>query len=202
MSELEIAPWRDTLWKQFRDVKPEFICPKAIAHYNDKGFYSVKFFNNDYNVYPVEEKIEGPQGDTIAPYPKFELVLLSYLIHAKDVPSTGKWISEKDLPGGSTFFQGPHKLPDAPLIKHFGNDASGFVEISKKLGGNKLEYGDASFAFQVLPRISLGSVLWLEDDEFPAGANYLFDSSIEHHLALDVVYALIKCFLRKLLESC
>lgn len=202
MSESQIAPWRDTLWEKLRNVKPEEVCPKAVAQFNKDAFYSVNFMNNEYRVYPVDEKIEGSEGDTIASYPKFELLLLSYLIHAKDIPQSGKWVSEKELPGGSIFFQGPHRLPDSSLIKRFGKDAASFLEIGKKLGGEKLEYGDASLGFHVLPRISLACVLWVEDEEFPARVNYLFDSSTELHLALDVVYALIKSFVRKFLESC
>lgn len=202
MSESQIAPWRDTLWEQLRSGKPEETCSKAAVQYTDDSFYSVIFMDNEYRVYPVEEKIEGPEGDTLAAYAKLELVLLTYLIHAMDIPLTGNWISEKDLPGGSTFFRGPHRLPDKALIERFGNNKDYFITMGEKLGGHKLEYGDASFGFHVLPRVSLACVLWVEDEEFPARMHYLFDSSITNHFAMDVVYALIKSFIRKFLEYC
>lgn len=200
MSDSQIAPWRETLWEQLRNVNPEDICPRAVVEFNKDGFYSVNFMDNEYRVYSNDENIEGPEGDSLASYPKFELLLLSYLVGAMNIPLTGNWVSEKDLPGGSIFFQGPHRLPDSALIKNYGKNATQFLEIGEKLGGKKLEYGDASFEFRVLPRISIGCVLWVEDEEFPARVNYLFDSSIAHHLALDVVYALIKSFVRKFLE--
>jgi len=200
MSDSQVAPWRDTFWEQLRSGKPDDICSKAAVQYTDDKFYTVIFMDNKYRVYPVEEKVEGTEEDTLAVYPKFELVLLSYLIHAMNVPLTGDWISEKELPGGSTFFRGPHRLPDDTLIEKFGSNKDSFIATGKKLDGTKLEYGDASFGFRVLPRVSLACVLWVEDEEFPARVHYLFDSSITNHFALDVVYALIRSFIRKFLD--
>ncbi len=200
MPEKEVAPWRNFLWEQLRNKNPDEVCLKAKVTFHNDGYYTVVFMDCTYQVYTIDERIMGPEGDTLAVYPKFELVLLSYLVHAKDIALSGELISEKDLPGGSTFFRGPHQLAEASLIKQFGNNKIGFIKSGEKYNGMILTFGDASFAFRVLPRVTLACVLWLEDDEFPARANYLFDSTTECHFALDVVYALVKSFVRKFLE--
>ena len=54
---------------------------------------------------------------------------------------------------------------------------------------------------QALPRVPVACVLWVEDEEFPARVSFLFDPSIESHLQLDVVLALVRCIAKNLLES-
>lgn len=201
MSDSQIAPWRESLWNELRSLDPEKVCPKASVEYNKDGFYSIVFMGREYYVYPADEKVTGPKKDILVPYPKFELVLLSYLTKAKDVPQYGKWVSEKEIPGGSTFFRGPHSLPEIPIMQRFGKDREGFIKIGENLGGKRSEYGDASMEFLVLPRIPMVCVLWIEDDEFPARVNYLFDASIEHQIPMDVIYAMVMCFVRKFLED-
>ena len=69
------------------------------------------------------------------------------------------------------------------------------------LGGKPLDFGDLSLEFSVLPRVPLACVLWVEDEEFPARVSFLFDSSIETHLELDVIFALVSSVVRKLLHN-
>jgi hypothetical protein len=67
------------------------------------------------------------------------------------------------------------------------------VEKATLLGGvavptSREVPGDAAVRFRVLPRIDVLIVLWAVDDEFPARATILFDSTIAEHLALDAVF--------------
>ena len=201
MPDSQIAPWRETLWNVLRSLKQENVCRKASVEYNEDGFYSIVFMGREYYVYPAEEKVTGPNKDILVPNLNFELLLLSYLTKAKDIPHYTKWVSEKEIPGGSTFFRGPHSLPEIPLMERFGKDREGFLKIGESLGGKRSEYGDASLEFLMLPRIPMICVLWIEDDEFPARVNYLFDASIEHQMPLDVLIAIVKCLELRLLEN-
>jgi len=54
--------------------------------------------------------------------------------------------------------------------------------------------------FQALPRIPVLSILWAADDEFPATVHFLFDPTIEYHLALDTIWGLARVITFKLLE--
>lgn len=193
MTEKHLTPWRASLWEKLREQNPETICYRAGVTYSNKSDYAITFLNNHFHIYPDQEKITTEQETVLSSYHYSEFVLLSYLVHAQDIPLSHNWISEKELPGGSTFFQGPHRLYEPQLIERFGNHGDKFLRIGKGYGGQTLAYGDVSLAFSALPRISLALVLWLEDDEFPARITYLFDSHTSQHFALDVVYALCHC---------
>ncbi|MGQ9629262.1 MAG: DUF3786 domain-containing protein [bacterium] len=207
IAKLQSAPSRDRRnvcptpvlpWEDLRDLEPKDVCGRASVRFDEAGFYSVDFMGRKYRVFPGEERVEG---DDLASDPDFKLLLLSYLIRAQDAPLAGRWVSEKGLREGSTFFQGPHKLPVDPLIERFGGDPEGFLRAGAALGGKKMEYGDAAMEFLALPRVPIACVLWVGDEEFPARATFLFDPSIDLHLPLDVVLALVRSVVRKLTES-
>ena len=130
-----------------------------------------------------------------------ELVLLCYLSGAREMPLDGRWVSERSLRGGDLFFAGPHALPTAALAARFAHDAAGFAEAGRAAGGVPAGYGDASFRLQVLPRVPVIVVLWVADDEFPARASFLFDSTADAHLPLDAILALAGVMSRKLMEA-
>jgi hypothetical protein len=158
--------------------------------------------DKEYHIYPNEERVEGPVGDVLVSDSEFILLLLTYLISAQDVFFGGRWVSERDLPGGELFFRGPHQLPTTNLIARFGKDPEKFLAIGKALGGKRLpEYGDVGLEFQVLPKVPIACVLWAEDEEFPARLSFLFDPSLASHFPLDVVLALVRCMVKNLLES-
>jgi hypothetical protein len=126
--------------------------------------------------------------------PELELLLLIYLIRSTEIEPSGRWINEKQLPGGSNFFTGPHHLPTDILEKRYGTDVEMFRRHADQLEGKPLDFGDAAFAFEPLPRIPLACVLYAADEEFPARVTFLFDSTIEYQLPLDIVLALGHCF--------
>jgi hypothetical protein len=51
----------------------------------------------------------------------------------------------------------------------------------------KLDLGDASFAFDALPRVRVAAVYYAGDEDFPASANVLFDESASHYLPTDAL---------------
>ena len=81
-------------------------------------------------------------------------------------------------------------LPLDKIAERYGNDRTGFIEKGKNLNGNIMNYGDASVELLPLPRIPVTLILWLSDDEFPARADLLFDSTCEQHLPLDVIWSI------------
>jgi hypothetical protein len=198
--------WSDTgsgrvrLWDQLAGSQPGDVNRRSKAAPEPEG-YSLDFLDRRYRVEPRTRRIGGALADPLLADPEFELLLLTYLNQASDVAAEGAWISEKDLPGGSQFFRGPHALPLQPLLARFGDDTPAFRRGSEALGGSSLPYGDAAYAFSALPRIPAGCVLWAADEEFPARVNMLFDRSLSRHLPLDAVLALVHCLSLRLLEA-
>ncbi len=188
------------LWKALADEPAEEVSRRSLARARDGGF-ELPFLDRAYLVHPPSGRIAGPRQDQLLEDPEFELLLLTYLTQAQELPLDGQWISEKDLPGGSTFFRGPHALPVQPLLGRFGNDLEAFRRASLALGGQGLQFGDAAFRFAALPRIPTACVLWRQDEEFPARITMMFDRTLARQLPLDVVLALVHCLGAHLLEA-
>ena len=181
MSEI---PGVEYLWSIIKEHSPEEVSIRTGVETFEKG-YAVVCMGRRYEINVDNKSISGPEG----PIP--DLLLLSYLARAKNVPPSDEWITPGEVPGGDVFFQGPHALPTAGLAKRFGDDSEGFRNASKLIGGVPLEFGDASSSFLVLPRIRIGLVLWMRDEEFPPEVKVMFDRTIAIHLPLDVILALV-----------
>lgn len=198
------APLGEKQWQDLQDLDPHSVCRRAVVNFDQQeNCYTITFIDREYRFFVNQKQVEGPDGehDGLAGDDEFILLILTYLLSAQEVPLVGNWVSEKDLQGGS-LFKGPHLLPVQPLIQSFGKDPQKFLDLGIALGGRSVtEYGDASLKFQALPRIPLTCILWAEDDEFPARVSFLFDPSIESHLPLDVVLALVRSVVKLLVET-
>lgn len=120
----------------------------------------------------------------------FQLFAIHYLLTGQNVAPRKEWISEKDLPGGATFFRGPHEIPTRLITDQVADSLETFHQICRKRGGKPLDMADGAYCFQVAENIPVAVLYWLGDEDFPAEAKLLFDRSINSHFALDIVYAL------------
>lgn len=190
---------RRTYWRQLREMDPKEVVPRALVSHektaaaDGTGAYIVPCLGLEYWVYPDEEKVLLSQDGEEIEDPEFSFLFVHYLIHVRDVPFSGKWISEKELKGGSLFFNGPHALPAGPLAERFGFSMDSFNEACRKAGGMELKpaYGDAGYEFHLFPRVLLAVVLWAGDDEFPPRVSFLFDKALDGQFPLDVVLYMV-----------
>jgi hypothetical protein len=192
-------------WDKLSQLHPTDVCNRteAIYHPGREGFL-LPVYNLRYLILPKEKRIlrmewnDKPVEEELHPY--FYLMVLVYLNEAKDVKPTHTWVSERDLKGGSTFFRGPHSLQVEELIHLFGKDPEAFLKTGKKLGGSEILYGDKGFALEVFPKVSLAYILWKGDAEFPPKISVLFDSTIESHLPLDIIWCMVAETTRRLTQ--
>lgn len=200
----------ERFWGELRVADPQALSREAGVSFRD-GRYVVPFLGGEYEVDPESRVVAGPAADLLASDPEFRLLLLGYLVlscsagppgpgaeAAPALPAVGDWVSERQLPGGSLFFQGPHALPLAPLLRRYAQDPPGFRRACLELGGSPLPFGDAGFAFRALPRVPLGILLWVADEEFPARAGMLFEPTVAQLLPLDLVLALARAAVLRL----
>jgi hypothetical protein len=192
------------LWERLRAADPETLCHNAQVQYEaEHRAYVVPFLNAEFLITPEDEKTE-PLDAPLYPKVDFELclALLHYLLEAEDIALTQKWISEKDIPSGETFFRGLHRLPTDTLIERFGADAKLFRATADLIGGTPVDLGDAAYRFEVLPRVPLLVILWEGDDEFEPALHILFDETVNTQLkALDTIFALTRVFCKTLLGA-
>ncbi len=115
-----------------------------------------------------------------------QALVLYYLVTADGTPLEGRWVSFADLPDGRFYNQAFQGYTGVEVARHFGDDLQAFENAARKLGGQKVFYGDAAFAFQALPRVNLAIVYHQGDEDFPASCQILFDASTSHYLPIDV----------------
>jgi hypothetical protein len=178
-------------FQQLSAMKPAEVCRRTLAQWNgEKGCYRLTAWGGEYEVDPKPGEIRPGSAGTRAVSNESGLTIIFYLLGGQDLPLTGEWISEKDIPGGEGFFRGPHAVPSHLITDRFGEDVEGFRAVCARLGGKPLDMADAAYVFRILPRVPAAVLLWRGDEEFPAEAKLLFDRMIGAHLPLDCVFAL------------
>jgi len=178
-------------FKELAHAIPADICRQDRCSYDPAGkIYTLQLWGDEYIIDWTEGKIERSGLTMPPPHTFFYLFVIYYLLLPQDIQPSGEWISEKDLPGGTTFFRGPHLLPTNLISDRFANDLQGFCERSEKLGGTPLKLADAAFSFTITRDIQIAVLYWTGDEEFPAEAKILYDKSIAEPLPLDIVFAL------------
>lgn len=182
----------DTLFYEMLAVqKPDEVCRRALCRYDSaQKCYVLSAWGDEYVIDPDNHKIYHRVENHRPPHDYFAIFLIHYLLGAKQIETRNQWVSEKDIPGGTTFFRGPHQIPTNLITQRHGSDLAAFGNCCQQLGGARIDLADAAYTFFAAPRIPLAVLYWQGDDEFGPEAGLLYDRSISAHLALDAVYAL------------
>ncbi len=190
-------------WGDLRSRPPEQILDREGVRTDPDGRgYEVAFLNALYLVDPVGERIVELAPNPSRPLPEeFQILLIRYLVAENGGPVSGIDISEKDLPGGVTFFQGPHALHVAPLVEAYGQDPEAFTARGAELGAQAAPYGDKALRFFPFPQIPVTYVLWKADDEFPASVSVLFDKSIARWFQLDMIFTVVLVLTERIIRK-
>ena len=176
---------------ELAEKNPEDVCRLALCDYDPiKKGYRISVWGEDYGIYPKESQIIRLQENNQDVGHLLGLFIIYYLLRSKDISISKEWISEKDIPGGPTFFRGPHKIPTEIIEKRYENNVEEFKEVCEQLDGIPLDMADAAYAFEITPRIPVAVQFWDMDDEFSAEAKLLFDKTIAEQLAPDIVFCL------------
>jgi hypothetical protein len=178
-------------FKELAGKNHEDICRLALCAYDaKKESYILSVWGEDYGIYPHERKIIRLWDGKSDINTLFGLFIIYYLLRAKESKISNEWISEKDIPGGVTFFRGPHKIPTQLIEQRYEKDIQGFKEICKQLSGIQLDMADAAYFFEITPRIPVAVQFWNGDDEFQPESKILFDKTITEHLTPDIIFCL------------
>lgn len=179
------------LFRALAEYNPAEVCQRAQCRHNDsENSYYLTYWGDEYRIDCLNKKIDRITSNFSKPHEYLPVFIVNYLMQVKNLPLTGEWISEKDIPGGITFFRGPHEIPTPLISSRFNSDLGEFGRACEHLHGRSLSMADAAYVFNPSPRISIALLYWLGDEEFPAEAKLLLDKSISGNLALDTVYAL------------
>ncbi len=178
-------------FQELNNTSPEALCRGGRCSYSlDTHQYSLEIWGDQFLIDPSKEKITRAAVSNPPPHEYLDLFAIYYLLRTRDIPLRDEWISEKDLPGGPTFFRGPHLIPTDLVSKRFINDLEKFNIRCAQLGGTPIEMADAAYRFSITADIPIVVLYWTGDEDFPPEAKILYDRSIAEQLSLDIVWAL------------
>lgn len=182
-------------WELLAQAVPQEICNNALVDFDySSKVYKVKSFGVEFFVSPEKREVlsDTAIGNELLRIKEyfFELSIVWYLVSAKDVKISGKWVKPEDIQGGQIFSLGSHKLPLDRLALKYARNSKDFIEKAKMFGGISCNYGDACVLLFPFPKIPIQLLLWLEDDEFPPRVDLMLDSTCDIHLPTDVVWSI------------
>lgn len=187
-------PGEDKAWEMLSTLNPEEVCRAASVSYDAVSeSYTMTAFGMEFSVSARNRSITSAAAGSNVLLQKlgyfFRLSVLWYLVSAKDIACTGRPVKLQNIKGGDIFTKGSHVLPLEPLAGKYGRNKQGFIDKGKNLGGELVSLGDAALRLFPLPRVPVVLSLWLEDDEFPARADLLFDSTCDLQIPTDIIWS-------------
>jgi len=177
-------------------------CLRSGARYqviNSQKLIVIEYLNQSYQVTFPDIEISLVGSDAEIPI-KDKILILHYLTLAKGVPIANRLIAFKELPEGANYFPTFSKRSIEPLIDHFGRQPYLLIDAAGKLGGRKVDYGDAAVTISAFSRVPITLVLWRGDEEFPPRGNILFDATICDYLSTYDITVLCETITWKLVK--
>jgi hypothetical protein len=176
------------------------ICQRSKASYSRKKGFFLSYLNYTLRIDPENFVVYSTDPEKSID-PALEVLVLHYLRDARAAGQTGRWVSYRELPSGGFYYPVFRSRAESPLIKRFGSQPQLFKKAACSLGGEPAQYGDLAFKIIAFPRLSLVYILWTENEEFPANASILFDSSAQNHLHIEDLAYLGETITRELIRS-
>lgn len=175
-------------------IEVEAVCFRSGATYDpEHQVFTLQSFGQPVHIARNDGRIESPttvgQLLTTELAELFTLSVLWYLCQAKDAACSGRLLHPNELPGGDMFGKGTHVLPLDALADRFGQAPQNLVHTASTIAAEPQELGDAAVRLWPFPRLPVVILLWGADEEFPARASLLLDSTAHLHLPVDILWA-------------
>jgi len=106
------------------------------------------------------------------------LLVLHYLLCDQPVVPEGRWVSFREFPGGTFYWQPFLARSVQPLIKAIGNDRDRLCDRLTRFAG-RIEPGPAdalTARMSAIGRVEVLLIYRCGDDEFPPSADLLYDA--------------------------
>lgn len=132
----------------------------AVCHLDDIGADGHKM-----SWYPLEEKANA------------KILVLRYLTEGGAAPSTGKFLTYREIPWGEVYFKQFQGRCIFRLAFGFGGKLDKFREIMERVGARTISSGDAGYELEFMKGLFVRLILWAGDDEFPPSAQILFSDN-------------------------
>jgi hypothetical protein len=176
------GPLVATLRTELQQLPPDDIARRSGATLDGEWLRLAMLFE-DYRVDTTDYVVLRPDGGEVGSF--VQSLVLTYLSTADGGPPANRWVTFRDLPSGSFFNQAFQGSGPDRLAKRWQLDMGGFDAACRALGGTPIAYGDAGFAFRVLPRLDIAAIYWLGDEDFSSKAAVLFDAAADSYMNIE-----------------
>ena len=197
--------WRKSLRPRIAEARAELegrdpaeLARLAGAEYHG-GELRLRLFDREYRI-PHPEFVAYEQESGKPAPEEVQALLLDYLRHADGTEPAGEWLAFRELPDGQFYYKAFQGYSGDHLARSLGGDLEGFRRAAGLLGGEPLEFGDASFRIKILPHLWMAVVYWQGDEEFPPRASVLIDAAAARYLPTDGLAILGRWLCAKLIK--
>jgi hypothetical protein len=180
-------------------LKAEDICHNSGASRVDEDRILIHYLNQPYQVVLSTGEISLKDKKEEVPI-KDQILILHYLTQATGAPYTNRLIAYSQIQGGNFYCPAFQQRTLDPILKCFGGKTELLLDVAKRLGGQRTDYGDVSVRVDAFPFVRIVIVLWRGDDEVPTGGNILFDKNITDYLSTEDIVVLSETLIWKLIH--
>ncbi len=173
----------DTLRDQLRSKEPQVVAANSGTRFSEARIGLSMWQQQRYLNWPELVAYD----DEVNPCSTFDTAMILYYLNTADgTPMADRWISFRELDGGSFYAQAFQGYSGDRISRYFTEDVDALHRAAGALDGIRLTaLTDHAYAFMPLPRIRLAVALWLGDEDFPTSASVLFDASSNHYMTTD-----------------
>lgn len=179
---LEMRPFEHYM-ELYREADPAEICARTGLRFDEetKEFY-IRVMNKGYFIshpdFAIRKEDEGDHSyHSLLEFHKTRIFVLRFMIESKMMPSSGKYVTYRDIPNGDLYFRQFQGRCIFRLKFGYGFKLDKFEEGMKQMGGTPVKMGDVAYAFDILEGLSMIFILWEGDDEFEPSAQILFSDN-------------------------
>jgi hypothetical protein len=171
--------------EQLRGIEPARLAQRSGGSLAGDGALWLQFWGEAYRI-PFPELTVRHAYANEAPSDLDQALLLAYLATADGTTPSGRYVSYRDLPDGMFYAQAFRGYAEKRLVRDLGEEGvDAFRQGAESIGGEPIDFGNAGYSFQVLPRLRLAAVYWLGDEDFASQASILFEDTAPHYMSTD-----------------
>ena len=178
------------------------LCRNSSAEYeviDSQPVITLDYLNRSYQISLPDIDISLAGSEEEVPL-KDKILVLHYLTQAKGTPLANKPVAYKELPDGVVYFRTFHKRAIKPLVDNFSDQPEKLIEVAKRLGGKKADYGDVAVTINAFKKVPITFVLWKGDEEFPPDGSIMFDATVSDYLTIEDINVLCERIAWKLVR--
>ncbi len=152
---------------------------EELVNLNPEKRSEVKFFADSYTVDLNVRKVISLACNV--PAKDFTTILILHYLAKKigGLPEVGGlWLPFRELSGIEGYYEAFKKRSIEPIIRKYGSNPDGVLEVLKRLPARQTKRGDVGLIIDVFEGVPALVALWRADEEFGADANIFFDKSI------------------------